>query len=55
MASTNMEPSSRQRLLARGLRPFAKVDQGEGARATLLALTLFILLTAFLVRIGMPA
>jgi AAA family ATP:ADP antiporter len=42
-----MEPSTYERILARALRPFAKVEAGEAMSTTLLTLTVFLLLTAY--------
>ena len=42
-----MGPSASERVLARALRPFAKVDAGEAASTTVLTLTVFLLLTAY--------
>src|ERR1700676_2329250 len=42
-----MASSASQRILARALRPFAKVEPGEAASTAVLTLTVFLLLTAY--------
>src|SRR5258708_10918887 len=43
----NARGSARERVLARALRPFARIEASEAITATVLTLTVFLLLTAY--------
>ena len=47
IAASQSSPSISERALARVLRPFARVEPSEAVSATLLTLTVFLLLTAY--------
>ena len=46
-ARAGSEPSGFERALSKFLRPFANVEPGEAVSATLLTVTVFLLLTAY--------
>src|SRR5258708_9121536 len=43
----NARGSARERVLARALRPFARIEASEAITATVMTLTVFVLLTAY--------